>query len=312
MQSELQKRTVEALISVFEIGSALNDYGLVTVLPGDPALLCYGRCQIGLASGNLALLIDGYCAWEGAVYADAFAPYRERLRACDDRLAGDRDFRQLLETTGDDPTMWDAQDAFVDRIFWEATLRSAMRIGVTTALGVATIFDSRVHGAWQRLRVSTIQEQGVVDTVGEAAWIKAYLRERRKWLANHPIQALSHTVYRVDSLLALAEVGNWDLTLPLTVRGQRIDSDVLNGQRPVRASADLSQGRMLRFRQPVMLGADVEHLQDLLRAAGFAIDSDGVFGPETEAAVRRLQAARRLKADGVVGPATLSVLRDDD
>jgi peptidoglycan hydrolase-like protein with peptidoglycan-binding domain len=51
-------------------------------------------------------------------------------------------------------------------------------------------------------------------------------------------------------------------------------------------------------------GADaVSRLQSALR-----LSTDGTFGPETEAAVRRLQARHGLTVDGVVGPATWSVL----
>jgi peptidoglycan hydrolase-like protein with peptidoglycan-binding domain len=46
----------------------------------------------------------------------------------------------------------------------------------------------------------------------------------------------------------------------------------------------------------------------LLQSALGAIKVDGVFGPETEEAVRRFQTGRGLAADGVVGPATTSAL----
>jgi len=54
-----------------------------------------------------------------------------------------------------------------------------------------------------------------------------------------------------------------------------------------------------------MKGADVKGLQKILIGAGhLAGGADGVFGPKTEAAVKRLQAQMRLTADGIVGPAT--------
>lgn len=50
-------------------------------------------------------------------------------------------------------------------------------------------------------------------------------------------------------------------------------------------------------------GSPVEILQRALH-----VQVDGEFGPETEAAVKRLQASRGLEVDGVVGPATWSAL----
>jgi peptidoglycan hydrolase-like protein with peptidoglycan-binding domain len=54
---------------------------------------------------------------------------------------------------------------------------------------------------------------------------------------------------------------------------------------------------------PVSGSAAVRRLQEALH-----IEADGTFGPETEAAVKRMQAHRGLSPDGVVGPETWSAL----
>ncbi|MEZ0229526.1 MAG: peptidoglycan-binding protein [Planctomycetota bacterium] len=55
-------------------------------------------------------------------------------------------------------------------------------------------------------------------------------------------------------------------------------------------------------------GQDVRDLQKLLRQQGHDIDADGVFGPETQRAVKEFQKKKKLGADGVVGPKTWAAL----
>jgi lysozyme len=57
-------------------------------------------------------------------------------------------------------------------------------------------------------------------------------------------------------------------------------------------------------------GEEVVRLQQRLADAGLDVTADGIFGPHTEAAVKRFQARRGLVEDGVVGPLTWQALRD--
>ncbi|MFO0593780.1 MAG: peptidoglycan-binding protein [Myxococcaceae bacterium] len=55
-------------------------------------------------------------------------------------------------------------------------------------------------------------------------------------------------------------------------------------------------------------GGAVSMLQSKLRAHGYGVSVDGVFGPGTANAVRSFQRAHGLSADGVVGPRTWAAL----
>jgi peptidoglycan hydrolase-like protein with peptidoglycan-binding domain len=63
---------------------------------------------------------------------------------------------------------------------------------------------------------------------------------------------------------------------------------------------------------PLVRRGDQQHpvqtLQYLLRARGHTVTVDGIFGPNTESAVRAFQQQNNLSVDGVVGPNTWSAL----
>lgn len=58
-------------------------------------------------------------------------------------------------------------------------------------------------------------------------------------------------------------------------------------------------------------GSKVRRLQEALNANGAALEVDGRFGPDTEAALRRFQSSHALEADGVAGPRTWAALLRD-
>ncbi len=55
-------------------------------------------------------------------------------------------------------------------------------------------------------------------------------------------------------------------------------------------------------------GSDVLEMQKLLNKLGYGLDEDGIFGRDTETAVKKFQQANGIGADGVVGPKTWAAL----
>lgn len=51
-------------------------------------------------------------------------------------------------------------------------------------------------------------------------------------------------------------------------------------------------------------GNDVKKLQEQLNTIGVSCDADGIYGPNTEKAVKTFQTASGIEADGIVGDAT--------
>ncbi|HKO03319.1 MAG TPA: chitosanase, partial [Candidatus Acidoferrales bacterium] len=151
MLTELQKRTIQAIVNVFETGKPAGDYTNVTLLPGDAGHLTYGRSQTTLASGNLWRLVELYCAAAEGETAAELRAFLPRLEARDFTLDGDTRFRTLLREAGSDGVMCCVQDEFFDRAYWEPALVAARGVGISSALGTGVVYDSFIHGAWRRL-----------------------------------------------------------------------------------------------------------------------------------------------------------------
>jgi chitosanase len=224
----LQARTAQAIVNVFETGTVPGRYDQLTLLPGDPGRLSYGRAQATLGSGNLHALLERYCADPAARFRAQLAEWLPALARRDTDLDTDAVLHELLRTCAADPAMCEAQDAFFDTACWQPALRAAKRIGLRTPLAMAVVYDSHVHGSWRRMR-DRANAAGLPEAVGEQAWVKTYVRERRDWLATHRIRILRATVYRMDALQALIEQEKWGLELPMVVRGVEISGEAFGG-----------------------------------------------------------------------------------
>lgn len=71
--------------------------------------------------------------------------------------------------------------------------------------------------------------------------------------------------------------------------------------------------RAMRYQLPLVRGEDVLAVQLRLRQLGLTMvgQPDGLFGRQTDLAIRQFQVQRNLKVDGIVGPRTWTRLFDD-
>lgn len=295
------KSTIESIVQIFETGKLSGaSYGTVTYAPSDAGMISYGKHQASLASGNLYLLLRAYADAPGAL-ASEVSKYLDRCKAADPSLNRDAGFRSVLSRAGDDPLMWSSQDATFDKLFWDPASREYARLGFSLALSMGVIYDSYIHGSY-----SLIRSRVFASSSDEKAWVREYIANRRAWFVSKG-GLLAKCVYRMDSFTDLIGKGNWDLSVPLSVRGITIGAGKTSAvTEPLSASASAS--RILYLKTPNMSGDDVSALQKALSDLGYPQSVDGQFGPITSQNVRTFQDASGLSSDGVVGPATLSAL----
>jgi hypothetical protein len=67
-------------------------------------------------------------------------------------------------------------------------------------------------------------------------------------------------------------------------------------------------GRVMKLTSPYMHGSDVDWVQTQLNKRGYKLSTDGVYGPQTRAAVKSFQGKNGLANDGEVGKYTWAKL----
>lgn len=308
MLTHTQKRAAEAIVNIFETGVVLGDYGKVTLIAGDSGHLTFGRSQTTLGSGNLHKLLQEYCDNPGARFAARLEPFLARFAERDQSLDHERHLKNVLRASADDPVMRETQDSFFDRAYWQLAERNARQQGIGSPLGVAVVYDSIIHGSWQRIRDRTNAESGSIDQLGERDWIAAYVRTRRQWLESHQRRDLRATVYRMDALQRLIALGQWGLELPLVVRGAEISLATLNATPHGCYDGPQPGTRVLALQSPMQRGLDVRLVQLGLSAHDIDLIADGVFGRASLEAVSAFQRIRGLPATGVVDSALIADL----
>jgi chitosanase len=315
--TERQKHVIENIITLHETGRINNkSYGMVVNVRGDPGGLTYGKHQVTINSGGLYLMLKRYCDHPQARFGNELRPWLLPIRSKNHAVVASPKLRDILTFAGDDPVMVQVQDSYFDDQYWNPADRFCEAKGFQTALAMAIVYDSTIHGSLFRI------DKRLPPGLPEHAWMLKYVQARRHWMATHPtIPILHHTVYRMDTFLRLLQENNFDLNSPVFANGRRADIGELNNsgnvppvQRHEQPNVEVPIGatsqRIIDFGDR---GADVQECQNMLLRIGYNIGrADGVFGQKTLDAVVAFQRLYNLTPDGIVGPATWRTLDQVD
>ena len=211
-----QRRICEQVINAFETGTLNGDYSNISIYadgPHDIRQITYGRAQT-TEYGNLRELVLMYVA-AGGIYSQQLSQQADRIGS-DPSLVNDLGFRSLLRQAGkNDPIMQETQDKFFDKRYFRPAMQWADANGFTEALSALVIYDSFIHSGSILWSIRNLFSASPPAAGGrEREWIRAYVRARNNWLANHPRKILHSTTYRTQCLLRQIERGNWDLSNP--------------------------------------------------------------------------------------------------
>jgi chitosanase len=313
-----QSLAINTLISVFETGRIDGNsmYSQVVYNPHDSGGLSYGKYQASLNSGNLFLLIKGYCT-KNPKDGQALVAFLDRLGDKDTSLNTDQHFIAALIDAGSISSMQSAQDLFFSTVFLSPALSTCNAMGMTTPLSVGVVYDSFIQGAFNTI-MTLANAQGSFSDIGEVQWIKNYLNARLAWFASNANPLLKNCVYRPQFFLDQIDKDNWTLALPFLVHGVSVTNLTLANAThsynatvnvaPVDKVSVLDSSPLLMLKNPAIANPLVWEVQNALVSFGYPVTVDSLFGVETDSAVRLFQQSHNLFNDGIIGPATSRAL----
>lgn len=213
---------IRRVLSVAETDKAVWDPSAVYKYNDGPGETPQWTLSIGFTEmgSNLKAVLERYIELGGTL-AVQFAPY---LAIMGETHIADPEFKKLLQQAGKEPAMVQAQHEIFDQKYLGPAFEWAKRFGFTEPLSFLVIADSYLHsGSMLPFLMNRFPEKRPVDGGNEKAWIEAYLKARRNWLAAHSNRILRGTVYRCDCYNREIGRDNWSLALaPISMHGTEV------------------------------------------------------------------------------------------
>ena len=228
--SDEERILADQIISVFENNTPLIDYAYAENLD-DGRGITAGRAGFTSATGDMLEVVERYTEIDPD---NVLAGYLPRLRELAAEESGEVDGLEGLEDAwaeaADDPVFRDVQDEVVDDEYYWPAVEHADALGLVFPLTLLNIFDTCIQhgdgddpdGLPEIIRRTTEEVGGApVDSVGECAWLDAFMEIRRSVLLNpydpETQEEWAESVGRVDALRVIFEAGNMMLLPPVEI-----------------------------------------------------------------------------------------------
>ncbi|MBL8180248.1 MAG: chitosanase [Blastocatellia bacterium] len=219
--SDLELAKAAAVVRIFETGEPFGDYAACVVLD-DGAGISYGISQFTHRSGSLCAVVERYLKLGGivgsAVMLECLPVLRSKTVASINKLSTNAALRKALQAAAVTREMKQAQNDVMTALYLRPAIAVCAKFGFTEPLSLAIVYDSIVHGSFNRV-ARTVS----VATKNEREWITAYVRRRDAWLASIP--RLNKTRYRTRFFLSQIAISNWEMRLPMNVHGVRLKDE---------------------------------------------------------------------------------------
>lgn len=219
--SDLELTKAAAVVRIFETGEPFGDYAACVVLD-DGAGISYGISQFTHRSGSLCAVVERYLKLGGivgsAVMLECLPVLRSKTVASINKLSTNAALKKALKAAAVTREMKQAQHDVMTALYLRPAIAVCAKFGFTEPLSLAIVYDSIVHGSFNRV-ARTVS----VATKNEREWITAYVRRRDAWLASIP--RLNKTRYRTRFFLSQIAISNWEMRLPMNVHGVRLTDE---------------------------------------------------------------------------------------
>ncbi len=236
---DVWRDTIWAITSIFESGRPEGRADAYQTQ--DAGIISYGKHQATLGSGTLNQVMKAYFQRSSSPTSQKLKQeYAERIRAGDKNLRDDAELRRLLLEAAREPAMEEAQDAIFDQNFYQPAINRAKTTHVSTPLGLACLYDTKIQGGMDIVLKEvtnklggTIGETGPNGPIDEETWIRVFLDLREARLhrladryeaEGNEINAkwLRTSIFRVDEHRKLLQMDNLNLEGNLLIRGQSV------------------------------------------------------------------------------------------